>query len=213
MAKPIHQPRDPESSAPSRHDDARPDAAASMRSLGAVIRQARRQSDLTLVQVAQRTKLSVSYLSQVERDRLTPSVSALKRIADVLQIPAGSLMFGGDSRGPASNIGVVRRESRKRVAFPDSNITYELLTPDLQRRTSLLWLSAAPGAASGAAFAHEGEDGVIVLEGRLQVEVGGVWHELSKGDSIYFNSELPHRWKNEGDQTAEAIWVSTPPSF
>jgi transcriptional regulator with XRE-family HTH domain len=182
-------------------------------SLGATIRSARRQSNLTLMAVAKRTNLSVSYLSQVERGRLTPSVSALKRIADVLEIPAGSLMFGAENRGPAAAIGVVRKGARKRVAFPDSIISYELLTPDLRRRTSLLWLSAAPGAESGPAFAHEGEDGVVVLRGTLKVEVGGIWHELGEGDSIYFNSELPHRWRNDNRQTAEAIWVSSPPSF
>jgi transcriptional regulator with XRE-family HTH domain len=182
-------------------------------SLGMVIRQARTRAHLTLVRVAERTGLSVSYLSQVERDRLTPSVSALKRIGDALEIPAGTLMFGLDSRRPGAKIGVVRRGARKSVAFPDSRIRYEMLTPDLRRRTSLLWLSAPPGAQSGGPFAHEGEDVVVVLNGNLRVEVGGVWYELHAGDSITFASELPHRWSNSGSQPCEAIWVSTPPSF
>ena len=84
-------------------------------------------------------------MSQVERDLLTPSVSALKRIGDALEIPAGSLMFGFETRRPGARIGVVRQSGRKKVAFPDSRITYELLTPDLRRRTSLLWLTAPPG--------------------------------------------------------------------
>ena len=182
-------------------------------SLGMVIRHARTRAHLTLVQVAESTGFSVSYLSQVERDRLTPSVSALKRIGDALEIPAGTLMFGLDSRRPGAKIGVVRGGTRKSVAFPDSHIRYELLTPDLRRRTSLLWLSAPPGAQSGGPFAHEGEDVVVVLNGNLRVEVGGVWYELHAGDSITFASELPHRWSNSGSQPCEAIWVSTPPSF
>jgi quercetin dioxygenase-like cupin family protein len=62
-------------------------------------------------------------------------------------------------------------------------------------------------------FSHEGEDGVIVLKGAIEVEVGGVWHRLETGDSIYFNAGIPHRWRNSASEPAEAVWLSTPPSF
>lgn len=168
---------------------------------------------MVLQDVADRASLSISFLSQVERNLLTPSVSALKRVADVLDIPAGSLMFGTENRNGNTGIGVVRGNARKRVVFPDSKIEYEMLTPDLRRRMSVLWLKAPPHSESGPVFSHDGEDSVIVLKGRLKIEIGDVWHELGKGDSIYFNSELPHRWRNDGSSVAEVIWVSTPPSF
>jgi len=190
-----------------------PARARAAASLGGVIRKARRDAGMTLQALADRSDLSISFLSQVERDRLTPSVSALKQIADVLRIPAGALMFGPENRGGAAAIGLVRAKSRKRVVFPDSQIAYEMLTPDLRRRMSVFWLKAPPHAESGPVFAHEGEDAVVVLRGRLRVEIGGVWHTLGKGDSLYFNSELPHRWRNDTDAEAEVIWISTPPSF
>ncbi len=168
---------------------------------------------MVLQELANKADLSISFLSQVERNLLTPSVSALKRIADVLDIPAGSLMFGAESRKGGVGIGLVRRGNRKRVVFPDSQIEYEMLTPDLRRRMSALWLKAPAHAESGPVFAHDGEDAVIVLKGRLQIEIGGVWYALGKGDSLYFSSELPHRWRNDSDTVAEVIWVSTPPSF
>jgi transcriptional regulator with XRE-family HTH domain len=185
--------------------------------LGGMVRRLRMQKGLTLKQLAGKTELSISFLSQAERNQLPLSVSALKRIADALDIPAGMLMFGGDGdrHAPVKRppVGIVRRTRRKRVAFPDSHIRYELLTPDLRGRSSVLWLSAAPGADSGPSFSHDGEDGVFILSGRLMIEVGGVWHELDEGDSIFFNSALPHRWRNRAEETAEAIWISTPPSF
>ena len=187
--------------------------AGELFSPGSDIRRVRKQKELTLTQLASMTGLSISFLSQVERNLLTPSVSALKRIADVLGIRAGSFMFKADRAMGTARVGIVRRRERKRITLPASNISYELLSPDLRRRTSILWLHAAPGAQSGPAFSHEGEDGVVVLKGRLKVEVGGVWHDLSSGDSIYFNSELPHRWCNGSKRKAEAIWVSAPPSF
>jgi transcriptional regulator with XRE-family HTH domain len=196
-----------------RHDAAGTQGAPVSPSIGAVIRKARKQKHQTLQHVADASDLSVSYLSQIERNLLSPSVGTLKRIADALHIPAGKLMFASDSRSTRSTVAVLRKGGRKRVAFPQSSITYELLTPDLRRRASLLWLVAESGAESGATMTHEGEDVVVVLKGRLSVEVAGAWHDLDQGDSIYFNSELPHRWCNRNRRVAEAIWVSSPPSF
>jgi transcriptional regulator with XRE-family HTH domain len=182
-------------------------------SIGGVIRRARKQQGLTLQQVAESSELSLSYLSQIERNLLNPSVGTLKRIAEALDLPAGKLMFASDSGASRVTVAVLRKGRRKMVSFPQSSISYELLTPDLRRRASMLWLTAEPGAESGSPMTHEGEDVVVVLKGRLDVEVGGTWYELATGDSIYFNSELPHRWSNRGKVTAEAIWVSAPPSF
>jgi transcriptional regulator with XRE-family HTH domain len=181
--------------------------------LGHVIRTARREAKRTLMQVAKEADLSISFLSQVERNLLTPSVSALKRIADVLHIPAGSLMFGLESSSKGPSVTLIRSNSRKRVVFPQSHIAYEMLTPDLRRRMSIFWLDAPPHSQSGPPFSHEGEDAVIVLKGTLRVEIGGVWHDLKKGDSLYFNSEFPHRWVNESSLPAQVMWISTPPSF
>jgi transcriptional regulator with XRE-family HTH domain len=181
--------------------------------LGPVLRNARKKQGLTLIQIAAQANLSASYLSQVERNQIAPSVSALKRIADVLRIPAGQMMFEGSGDLADLSPVLVQRGRRKSIAFPGSNIRYEMLTPDLRRQTSILWLYAPAGAESGEAFSHEGEDGVIVIKGTLEVELAGVRHTLLKGDSIYFQSATPHRWRNPGKTQAEAIWISTPPSF
>ena len=174
------------------------------------MRQARKRQQLTLQKVADRSNLSVSYISQIERNLLTPSVGTLKRIARALDIPTGQLI-APDCGAARSMVVVLRKNQRKRVAFPQSSISYELLMPDFRRRASALWLIGKPGAESGPAQTHEGEDIVIVLKGQLSVDVAGTWHELNAGDSICFNSELPHRWCNRRRQIAEAIWISSPP--
>ncbi len=196
-----------------KHDVPHAEQAAA-HTVGALIRTARKARALALRDVAERTGLSISFLSQVERNVLAPSVSALKRIAEVLGLPVGRLMLDvGERPSATSAVAVLRRADRKRIGFPKSSIRYELLTPDMRRRASLLWVTAEPGAESGPPFSHEGEDGVVVLKGQLDVEVGGVWHALGPGDSIYFSSEVPHRWRNGGRTETEAIWMSTPPSF
>jgi transcriptional regulator with XRE-family HTH domain len=188
------------------------EAADLGRSLGPVLRQARKRQHLTLQQVADRAELSVSYLSQIERNLLTPSVGTLKRIAAALGIATGELIAPDTGAGRAM-VSVLRRNQRRRVTFPQSSISYELLVPDFRRRASALWLTAEPGADSGPSHSHEGEDIVVVLQGQLSVDVAGTWHDLRAGDSICFNSELPHRWCNRGKQVAKAIWMSSPPYF
>jgi transcriptional regulator with XRE-family HTH domain len=181
-------------------------------SLGNAIRTHRKSKGMTLLDLAKRAEFSISYLSQIERDLLTPSIDTLRRLAEALGVPAGQLMLR-DARQPSSPVAVVRRSERKQLAFPGSDIHYELLTPDMRRRASLLWVEAPPGSESGPLFSHEGEDGVVVLKGSIEVEVGSVWHALDAGDSIYFNAKIPHRWRNSGGVSAHAVWLSTPPSF
>jgi transcriptional regulator with XRE-family HTH domain len=180
--------------------------------LGNAIRAHRKQAGMTLLDLAKQAGFSISYLSQIERNLMTPSIGTLRRLADALDIPAGQLMLK-DASQPNSPVAVVRLKERKQLAFPGSNIHYELLTPDMRRRASLLWVEAPPGSESGPLFSHEGEDGVVVLKGTIEVEVGSVWHRLEAGDSIYFNAGIPHRWRNNGSEPAEAVWLSTPPSF
>jgi transcriptional regulator with XRE-family HTH domain len=180
--------------------------------LGQAIRAHRKNAGMTLVDLAKKADFSISYLSQIERDLLTPSIATLRRVADALAIPAGQLLLKNGTRAN-SPVAVVRRNERKQLAFPGSSVHYELLTPDMRRRSSLLWVEAPAGSDSGPVFSHEGEDGVVVLKGTIEVEVGSVWHRLQRGDCIYFNAGIPHRWRNSGSEPAEAIWLSTPPSF
>jgi transcriptional regulator with XRE-family HTH domain len=183
----------------------------SIASLGPTIRAARREAGMTLKELALASRLSISYLSQIERDLLVPSVDALRRIASTVELPAGALEFAaGTARGKRA-LEIVRCDARKRFTFGESDIVYELLTPDAQGRVSVLALTVPPGAESGEAFSHPGEDIVIVGNGVLDIEVGGFWHRIEAGDSIRFTSEIPHRWRNSGDAELTATWISTPP--
>jgi len=186
------------------------DMAASV-SLGASIRAARREAGLKLREVAAASGLSISYLSQIERDLLTPSVAALRRIAQAVEIPAGALAFAAGARRGKAAVAIVRGDARKRIAFADTDIAYELLTPDVQGRVSVMALHVPAGAESGGAFSHPGEDIVVIERGALLIEIGGLWHEVAAGDSIRFSSEIPHRWRNGGGETADALWISSPP--
>jgi len=183
--------------------------------IGEEIRLARKSKKLTLVELGKKTNLSVSYLSQVERNIITSSVSSLKRIAEVLNMPASAIMFSeARKKAVTHSVGIVRANQRMKIEFPGSDIIYEMMTPDLKRKVSLFWINLPPGSQSGVnAFSHEGEDAVIVIEGQLRVSVGDNWYTLNKNDCLYFESEVPHQWRNESTAFTVAIWMSTPPSF
>lgn len=184
------------------------------KTLGERIRQARQEKDggKTLAEIADRCDFSVSYLSQLERDKVEPSLSSLKKIADVLDVSAVSLMF--DETRERQSAQVVRKGERKSVDLPGGNLHYEMLIPDLQGRLSVLKLEAPPGADSGSEpMQHRGEDVAVVLEGSLLYTVDGEEHQLEAGDSIRYNSRLPHRMENPHDEESRAIVITTPPSF
>ncbi len=181
-------------------------------SVGADIRAARQRAGRTLSDVAEAAGVSIGYLSQVERGQLTASVDALRRIAETLGLPAGGLAFAGAIPVQGrTGVALVPRDGRKSVTFGDRDISYEVLTPNLQGRFSVLMLDVPPGQESGPSFSHAGEDVVHVTAGVLDVEVGDVWHKVGPGDTLSFASELPHRWRNAGKSKARAIWISSPP--
>jgi len=72
----------------------------------------------------------------------------------------------------------------------------------------------SPGAGSGDSYAHEGEEFLYILKGKLEIALeGGQPEKLNEGDSFYFASNMKHNWTNPGKQEAWVLWVNTPPTF
>jgi mannose-6-phosphate isomerase-like protein (cupin superfamily) len=69
------------------------------------------------------------------------------------------------------------------------------------------------GASSAEPWAHPSEECLVVTAGRLVVEVADERHPLGPGDSCYFDSRLPHRYVNEGDEPATFLLAASPPSY
>jgi mannose-6-phosphate isomerase-like protein (cupin superfamily) len=166
---------------------------------------------LTIKDVAERAGLTESFISQLERSRVNPSVASLQRIAQVLGTPLGRLF---DETLPPTGR-VVRRAQRARLIYPGLRATDYLLSPDLNGRLEVIWAEAAPGGGSGdEPYRHEGEEEcVVVLKGRMEIWVGDERYVLAAGDAITFGSGTPHKWKNVGRGSLEAIWAITPPSY
>ena len=187
-----------------RHDPA-------VNGIGRRLRHVRQAGGLTLQQVAHKTGLSPSAISQIERDLSNPSVGSLKNIADALGTTLGSL-FNHDRREARRPL-LVHERTRK-VLSPAPGITCFLLTPNLAGRIQFMLSVYEPGISTGdRLYSHEGEECALVLEGTMALQLDDESHILNEGDSIRFECSIPHRVTNVGRGPLRAIWAITPPSF
>ncbi len=178
-------------------------------SMGARIRKRRLQLGMTLRDLATASGLTKSFVSQIERDRNSPSIATLRSIAGALDVPMFYFFQSEITTSP-----VVRRRERRVVTFQKTGVEYELLTPDLQRNIEMLEMRLKPGQHTGhGPLAHDGEECAVVIEGVVEIEVAGVTYRLEAGDSIYIGALQPHRSYNPGKKTAVILSAITPPAF
>ena len=175
--------------------------------LGRRIRSLRTERGLTLTGLAGRVGITRSFLSSVERGLAYPSLIVLRSIAAALEVPV-FLLF----TAPEENGLVVRREARKVIRPSGAPVSYELISPDVRHKIEMIIVRLEPGLDS-AAMAHEGEECALVLRGRVAITVGDVEYELDTGDSIYYDSGLPHKARAIGEEQAEIVSAITPPNF
>jgi transcriptional regulator with XRE-family HTH domain len=178
--------------------------------LGRTVRILREQRSLSLKDLAARAQVSQSFISQVERGVASPSVASLLRIAEALGTSVGALFDGVGNRGA-----VVRASERPRLVHPRRKWQDFLLTPQGSKRLQVILSVIEPGEGSGdEPYSHDSdEECVIVLRGRLEFGVEDQTYVLEEGDSLTFESRLPHWNRNAGDGKAEVLWVITPPSY
>jgi transcriptional regulator with XRE-family HTH domain len=185
--------------------------------MGERLRSARLGRSLTLRELAQRLGVSPSMISQIETGRASPSVSTLYAIANELDVSLDELLFN-DRRATAGPLDekatsaerplLQRRDSRKRIRLA-SGVVWERLTPLSDPDTEFLYVTYEVGGASSAETEfqrHAGHEWGFVLEGRLEVRVGFEEHILEPGDAVSFDSTIPHRLANAGDEPVHAIW-------
>ncbi|MEC3980728.1 helix-turn-helix domain-containing protein [Amycolatopsis sp. H20-H5] len=179
--------------------------------LGRHIRDARTARNLTLPQLAERTGLSRSYLSNVERNVNSPTISTLRTILDALGVSLAQLFRTVEGERRA----VIRPADRVEIARTGNDaVRYELLTPNPAGRLEMMIMKVAPGASSGELpHTHAGEEVGFMLSGRLRYWIDDECHELQAGDAITYESTRPHRYENPGGETAVSVWALTPPSF
>ena len=175
---------------------------------GARVRALREGMELSLRDLAQRSGVSAPMLSQVERGETSPTLTVAERIAGGMELTLSQLLRLDDADG----VSVVRAADRRHGGSRRGH-RYEVLTPPLPglRAEVSLHVLAPGGATAGADDPPMHEPGAretaVVLEGRLRLICGGVPHDLDMGDSVTFESDLPHHFENPGAEEARFVAV------
>lgn len=169
------------------------------------LRELRRARGLTLQGLSGRTGLSIGTLSQVERGLSNPSLDALRRLAAALEVAISDIFAPED---PA-DVAVIRRDDRVRILAPGAGTPYTRLSPGFGAAEILEGRLEAGAASSAEPWAHDAEESIVVLEGRLIVELGTGSIELDEGDCSRFDSRIPHRYRAAEGGPARFLIVVT----
>jgi transcriptional regulator with XRE-family HTH domain len=175
--------------------------------LAARIRLLRQEKGITLADLAARAGVTKGFLSQVERGMKAPSISTLMRVAQVLDVTVGALFEGGKKPEPVYSI--VRVDERQRYAREGSlyGYHYEAIAFRKTQKKMEPFIVFPPLRTPHKFFRHEGDEMMLVLSGRIQVDLAGELIVLRPGDCIYFDASTPHRSRSVGKRLSRALVV------
>lgn len=182
-----------------------------LHALGPRLRRARRERGLSLAQLSALSGFSPSFLSLVERNRTSPSLTSLTKLAEALNLSASSLLPNAPTNGA-----LVHRadDTSHRVILGEPKVIYRTLSaakPALQLEPMLVvHQPLAPGEPEPEPFSHRGEEFCYVLDGKLVFRVEGQEFLLEPGDSIHVESSSLHACFTRGPDPARSLWVLTP---
>jgi DNA-binding XRE family transcriptional regulator/quercetin dioxygenase-like cupin family protein len=193
------------------------------------LRAEREQQGMSVREMARRLSVSPSAISQIETGRARPSVSLLYSIVSELSMSLDELFASGRpapgapapvppavpsaaSRTPSSRVrsaGPVQRADSRVTIDLDTGIRWERLTSTSDPSVDFLYVTYPPGSSSSAEtlVRHQGREYGIVLAGELTVTAGFETYDLGPGDSMSFDSAIPHRLSNLGTEPVTGVWV------
>lgn len=182
-----------------------------MPQIGRHLRELRRRRKLSSRELAARAGISHSTISLIERDRMSPSIDTLGAVVDALGTTLVEFFSGLRSAYLYSP--VYRAEDFVEIGNPEE-ISYRVIGfSQPSRKMQVLIETYQPGADTGAIFSHDAQEAGLVLEGQVELTVGEETWQLDVGDGYYFDSNLPHRFRNIGNGLAKIISAITPPSY
>lgn len=176
--------------------------------IGEKIKRLRNANSLTQEELADRCELTKGYISQLERDLTSPSISTLKNILECLGTDIGSFF------NEAVDNKIVFKEDDVFVKDTDDNYTINWIIPNAQKnKMEPILVELNSYAKTKLDEPHEGEEFGYVLSGNIMLYYGNHVYKVKKGESFYFKTNKSHYLENTSKNTARILWVSTPPYF
>jgi transcriptional regulator with XRE-family HTH domain len=182
------------------------------RRIGAALRGARIGKGLTLHALSEKSGLSEAFLSRLERGQASTSIANLIALSGVLDVSLAELFEpGSDQAAPRSYVVVRAGERRAPRQVAATGYRYEpLVSGWAGQRMDAFILTFPPRNRAHVMTAHEGEELIYVLQGKIVFHLGDERVALGAGDCIYFKADIPHMGKNVGDMDARVLMVTAP---
>ena len=180
--------------------------------LGFRLRMVRQRHQLSQRALAKKAGVANASISLIESGNMSPSVSALKRILAGFPMTLAEF-FSGELPSMKSEV-FYRAESLTEISGGEGISYRQIGSAKAGHALQILHETYQIGADTGLIMLqHEGEEGAVILTGRLEVTVGEATRVLGAGDAYYFNSRQPHRFRNAGNAVCTLVSSCSPPTF
>ena len=178
--------------------------------VGGHLRAVRTMYGLSQRELAKRAGVTNGTISLIEQNRVSPSVSSLKKVLDGVPMSLAEFFTLDLQANPQ-----VFYSREELTDLGDRDVSLRLVAAKRPNRAmTIMHERYRPKADTGAdMLSHKGEEGGVVIAGRIELTVGAQARILESGDAYYFASAVPHRFRNVGEEPSEIISASTPPTF
>lgn len=172
--------------------------------IGEKIKYFRKQKGLTIKELSSITNLSIGFISNLERDFNSPSISNLQQICEALDVNLIELM--GDN---ASKSVIIKKDHRQKI-FKNctDNISFELITDPNKPLTGVCSVIKENSDFCELSWGHNYDEVGVIIQGQLEIEINNKTNILKEGDSVYIEKFSPHRYKNPFDIPCICYWFS-----
>jgi transcriptional regulator with XRE-family HTH domain len=179
--------------------------------IGARVKHLRAQKQLTVRELARRSGVSATQISEIERNLTAPTVPTLMKIVSALGTEV-SIFFESKNHRTVS---VVRKNERQEFIDLKSNVFIQSLSNGItDTKLKVILAHPPPGVENiRGGYQHPGEELIYVIKGKVQVTIDGTCYILEEGDSVHFRGELRHTIKNITDHEVEVLAIITPPNY
>ena len=176
-------------------------------SIGIKIKQLRVMCQLTQEELADRCELTKGYISQLENDLTSPSISTLTDILSALGTSLKEFFSEEDDEK------IVFTEEDYIIKESDDQSLIWLVPNSQKNEMEPVLVTINPGSKTDVDMPHEGQEFGYVLEGRVSIVYGSRSEECKKGDTFYITTDKNHYLYNKGTKPCKVIWISSPPNF
>lgn len=180
--------------------------------IGEKIRTIRKSKNMTIVELSEQINVTSGYISQIERDLISPSLAVLRRLSEALEVPLSVLFLEKSS----NDVITIPQNERTKIKLSNINVELEFITPILKNDykksefEAFLFKLNPKTWVSNHSITHESKEYIYVIQGEMECHVGEKIYAISKGDSIIVPENNNHLFYNRKDDVSEALCIISP---